>query len=136
MGNRLIKFLSDVLPNHSHYHSRDPLLTALRIKSQNDLALVRNQVDDAAMSLDKKTYKEIMKMEGMEGDLCPSPPSSRRKSRKRVTFDLERSSSPIVPIDAPTADEAQIKEYQHQQEYHQLQHQHQEQEAKQQCNKN
>ena len=89
---KLFKFLSDVLPKHHHYDSKDPSLSELRIKSQNDLAQVRNQVDDVALLIDKAQYRIIMEMEGMEGDFCPSPPS-RCRNRKRVTFDLQEPSS-------------------------------------------
>jgi len=95
MGNRLIKFLSDVLPKHRHYHNRDPSLAELRIKSQNDLVQVRNRVDDVALLLDKETYRQVMEMEGMEEDFFPLP-DLRRRNRKRVTFNLEQPSSPVA----------------------------------------
>jgi len=95
MGNRLIKFLSNVLPTHRHYNNKDQSLKELRIKSQNDLAHVRNQIEDIALLLDKEIYQQIMDMEGLEGDISLS--SSRQRNRKRVTFALQPSSLPAHP---------------------------------------
>lgn len=65
--------------------AKDELLTELRIKSQNNLSQVRNQIEDIAFSIDKEICQQVMDREGLEGDICPSP-SRRRRSKKRVTF--------------------------------------------------
>ena len=91
MGNRLIKFLSEVLPTHHHYYSKHPEFTILRIKIQNDLLKVRNQMDDLSYALDREVYKTVMRMQGLE--FADSPGGGRNKARRKklVTFALEES---------------------------------------------
>ena len=93
MGNRLIKFLSEVLPTHHHYYSKHPDFTILRIKIQNDLLKVRNQMDDLSYALDREVYKTVMRMQGLEFEDSPGGRNGGSKARrkKKVTFALEET---------------------------------------------
>jgi hypothetical protein len=97
MGNRLIKFLSIVLPTHENYYSKDPSIVKLRIKSQNDLSHVRSQMEDIALMLDHKIYQEVMDQQGLEGGLSqhialsssPKVGKGRKGNKKKVSFAME-----------------------------------------------
>ncbi len=92
MGNRLIKFLSEVLPTHQHYYSKHPEFTKLRIKTQNNLLKVRKQIDDISYAFDKEIYKNVMEMQGLEFELSPGSRKNGKKGRrKKVTFALEEN---------------------------------------------
>jgi len=54
MGNRLVKFLDQVLPTHDSYNDKDPELMRLRIKSRNNLQLTKLQLEDVELALDKE----------------------------------------------------------------------------------
>lgn len=89
MGNRLIKFLSQVLPTHPHYLSKRPDCTRQRVKIQHDLRTVREQVEEVALLLDKNFYRGLMEAQGLEFDV-PSSPSRKNEERvRKVRFNLE-----------------------------------------------
>mmetsp|Transcript_14242 Transcript_14242/g.17298 ORF Transcript_14242/g.17298 Transcript_14242/m.17298 type:complete len:809 (-) Transcript_14242:48-2474(-) len=92
MGNRLIKFLGDVLPTHHHYYSRHPEYTKLRIKTQNCVLEVRKQIDEVAFLYDKEIYRSVMETQGLEFSASPEKTSDSvaRRRKKRVTFALEQ----------------------------------------------
>lgn len=91
MGNRLINFLSKVLPTHPQYSSKRPDHIRLQVKIQHDLMTVREKVEDVAYRLDKEFYRQQMEEQGLEFVKTPEKPNVRelRKERmKRVTFNL------------------------------------------------
>ena len=90
MGNRLIKFLSQVLPTHPHYLSKRPECARQRVKIQHDLRKVREQVEEVAILLDKEYYRDVMEAQGLEFevDVCVSPMKKRRERVRKVRFDL------------------------------------------------
>ena len=99
MGNRLIKFLAVVLRKHHQYYSKDVAVTRLRIKSENDLAQVRIEVDDIALKLDKLYYDEYIK--GSDTALPPFSTTnfdsnSSKSTGKKVSFALHSSASLTV----------------------------------------
>ncbi len=93
MGNRLIKFLSEVIPTHDHFYvvsKQSPELAKLRIRTQNNLLTVRKQMEDIAFAFDKEIYKVEMEKQGLEFDQSPQRLISERKSRKKiVTFAVQ-----------------------------------------------
>ena len=91
MGNRLIKFLSEVLPTHQQYYSKHPEFTKLRIQTQNNLLKVRTQMDDISYSLDMEVYETVMKMQGLEFEPSPGKNYNEEvgKRKKKVTFAIE-----------------------------------------------
>mmetsp|Transcript_9802 Transcript_9802/g.18434 ORF Transcript_9802/g.18434 Transcript_9802/m.18434 type:complete len:879 (+) Transcript_9802:420-3056(+) len=92
MGNRLINFLSKVLPTHPQYSSRRPDHVRLQAKIQHDLMTVREKVEDVAYRLDTEYYRQHMEEQGLEFVKTPEKQNVRelRKTRmKRVTFNLD-----------------------------------------------
>lgn len=94
MGNRLIKFLSEVLPTHDHYYvdsKHRPDLAKLRIQTQNNLLKVRKQMEDVAYAFDKEIYKIEMEKQGLEFDSSPGRivRDRRTKRKKIVKFAVE-----------------------------------------------
>ena len=94
MGNRLIKFLSEVLPTHEHYYvdsKHRPDIGKLRIQTQNNLLQVRKQMEDIALAFDKEIYKIEMEKQGLEFDLSPGRIVRGRRTRRKkiVKFAVE-----------------------------------------------
>ncbi len=94
MGNRLVKFLSEVLPTHDHFYvdsKQNPQLAKLRIQTQNNLLKVRKQLEDVAFAFDKEIYKMEMEKQGLEFDPSPTRLIKGRRVRRRkiVTFAIE-----------------------------------------------
>ena len=58
MGNRLVKFLSVVLPTHSDYFSNDANLAALRNRSQAQLVELLQYMEELAMLIDEIEYSK------------------------------------------------------------------------------
>ena len=58
MGNRLVKFLSVVLPTHSDYFSIDANLAALRNRSQAQLVELLQYMEELAMLIDEIEYSK------------------------------------------------------------------------------
>ena len=126
MGNRLIKFLSEVLPTHHHYYSKQPEIVKLRIKIQNDLLHVRNQIEDLAFLFDEEVYKSVMRMQGLEyhddyDSSIVTPPTkqssnAKNERKKMVTFASEEI---LHQYDADNHHLYDEQEESHQQQQHQ-----------------
>lgn len=56
MGNRLVKFLSVVLPTHNEYLSQDPELMNCRIRSQEQLVDLLQYMEELALIVDEIQY--------------------------------------------------------------------------------
>ena len=86
MGNRLVKFLSEVLPTHNQYNHLDN--TRLRMKSRNDLAQVRSNIQKVAFKIDELCYMNEQKQHQ----------KSNKKRDKHVSFDpkVERNHQHFV----------------------------------------
>lgn len=56
MGNRLVKFLSVVLPTHHQYFSKDPELERCRIQSQEQLVDLLQYMEELALIVDELQY--------------------------------------------------------------------------------
>ncbi len=60
VGNRLIKFLSIVLPTHREYFSQDPKLYALRQRSQEQLVELLQYLEEIAIVIDEFQYNKYI----------------------------------------------------------------------------
>ena len=58
VGNRLVKFLSVVLPTHQDYFSTDGNLAALRNRSQAQLVELLQYMEELAMLIDEIEYSK------------------------------------------------------------------------------
>ncbi|CAJ1957546.1 unnamed protein product [Cylindrotheca closterium] len=56
VGNRLVKFLSVVLPTHNEYLSQDPELTSCRIRSQEQLIDLLQYMEELSLIVDEIQY--------------------------------------------------------------------------------
>lgn len=82
VGNRLFKFLSVVLPTHGEYFSGDPTLAALRSRSQSQLIVLLEYMEELELMIDEMEYnKYILK------DLTPSG------GRGAVAIDIKNTST-------------------------------------------
>ena len=59
MGNRLVKFLSEVLPTHNQYNHLDNI--RLRMKSRSDLSQNRPNIQKEAFKIDELCYMNEQK---------------------------------------------------------------------------
>lgn len=60
VGNRLIKFLSIVLPTHYEYFSNHPRLQVLRKQSQAQLVELLQYLEEVAMVIDELQYNKYI----------------------------------------------------------------------------
>lgn len=61
MGNRLVKFVSRVLPTHTDYFSGDPKLVELRGQSQAQLVQLLQYLEELALIIDEEEYQEFVR---------------------------------------------------------------------------
>ena len=66
MGSRLLKFLSQVLPTHSHYHSTEEEIASLRLESHRIYDRVRQIVHCLEIDLDVMIHQRVMESAGMD----------------------------------------------------------------------
>ena len=59
MGNRLVKFVSRVLPTHKHYFSNNPKRIALRCQSQSQLVQLLQYLEELALIIDEEEYQNF-----------------------------------------------------------------------------
>jgi hypothetical protein len=60
VGNRLVKFLSVVLPTHREYFSADPRLAALRKHSEGQLLELLQYMEELALLMDEMQYNKYI----------------------------------------------------------------------------
>jgi hypothetical protein len=60
VGNRLVKFLSVVLPTHSEYFSPDPRLSGQRHRSQAQLVELLQYMEELALLMDEMQYNKYI----------------------------------------------------------------------------
>jgi len=61
VGNRLVKFVSRVLPTHSDYFSNDPKLVELRGQSQAQLVQLLQYLEELALIIDEEEYQDFVR---------------------------------------------------------------------------
>lgn len=85
MGNRLIVFLHEALPQHPHYLSENSEISHLREKSQNDLDWIQNRLDVVALRLDEEQLNQFI-LHDLRGHHTPKEqtPPPPRKAQERT----------------------------------------------------
>lgn len=61
VGNRLVKFVSRVLPTHSNYFSNDTKLMAMRSQSQAQLVQLLQYLEELALIIDEEEYQDFIR---------------------------------------------------------------------------
>jgi hypothetical protein len=61
VGNRLVKFVSRVLPTHRDYFSSDPKLEIMRTQSQAQLVQLLQYLEELALIMDEEEYQDFIR---------------------------------------------------------------------------
>lgn len=86
MGNRLIVFLYEALPQHPHYLSEDAEISFLRETSQNDLDWIQNRLDVVALRLDEEQLNQFI-LHDLRGHDKASKERTPRKTQQERTWE-------------------------------------------------
>jgi hypothetical protein len=68
VGNRLVKFVSTVLPTHKDYFSNDELLVELRCQSQSQLVQLLQYLEEVAFIIDEGEYEAFIQEKQDSGE--------------------------------------------------------------------
>ena len=103
MGNRLVKFMSRVLPTHKDYFSADPRLIQMRVDSQSQLIELLQYLEELALIIDEEEYQEFIRMNLS----VEEPPSFRESDTSVSSYELASyGEEPLLERPSFTADAA------------------------------
>eukprot|EP00544_Gedaniella_sp_CCMP2646_P013634 CAMPEP_0202491878 /NCGR_PEP_ID=MMETSP1361-20130828/8797_1 /ASSEMBLY_ACC=CAM_ASM_000849 /TAXON_ID=210615 /ORGANISM="Staurosira complex sp., Strain CCMP2646" /LENGTH=501 /DNA_ID=CAMNT_0049121997 /DNA_START=123 /DNA_END=1628 /DNA_ORIENTATION=- len=95
VGNRLVKFVSRVLPTHRDYFSSDPKLEVMRTQSQAQLVQLLQYLEELALIIDEEEYQDFIRENQESNALSDKEEPSFAEDESDEVSSLEGEGEPL-----------------------------------------